>query len=139
MPSSNVYAFPPGINTTKKVMVETDTQTSPVTVTDTMPATMSTPTKERMLAPDAISPIKSCRGIEDPDYKPSDCSFNAEGEEIEVAFDHVADGLLQGCSRLKMGWWLWRMYMSVVETLLLIRRTLFSTANSWNCSSVGWH
>ena len=42
MPSSNVYAFPSGNNTTKKVLVETATQTCPVTVTNITPVTTST-------------------------------------------------------------------------------------------------
>ena len=62
-------------------MVETATQTNPVTVTEITPVTTSTPTKERMPA-HTISPVKPCQGIDDPDYKPSDCSFNAEGEKI---------------------------------------------------------
>ena len=69
-------------------MVERDTQTSPVT--DITPVTTSTPIKERMPA-DAISPIKSCRDIEDPYYKPSDSSFNAEGEEITVGMVALED------------------------------------------------
>ncbi|KAK2170214.1 hypothetical protein NP493_1158g00034 [Ridgeia piscesae] len=50
-----VKTFTKGINTTKKVMVETATQTSPVSATNTMPVTTRAPTKDRMPA-DAISP-----------------------------------------------------------------------------------
>ncbi|KAK2148469.1 hypothetical protein LSH36_496g01031 [Paralvinella palmiformis] len=65
-------------------MGDTATQTSPVTVTNIMPVMTSTTTKERMPSPDAISRNKSCRGIEDLDYKSSNCSFtDAAGEEVE--------------------------------------------------------
>ena len=79
-----------------------------------MPVVTSTPTKERSVW-DVISPIRSCRGIENPDYKPSDGSFaDSEGE--------VEDGLAM----------VWTMYTCVMETLLRRRSTLFSTTNSWN-------
>ena len=71
-------------------MVETATQTNPVTATEITPVTTSTPTKERMPA-HTISPVKPCQGIDDPDYKPSDCSFNAEGEKITYGMVALED------------------------------------------------